>query len=267
MSGVAHQDSTVGDISDKSHLIFALKVSERVTDEGPEVDDGLVEEVAEALVEGVEAVSEHLANCEVAGKVGEAIEDVCGAAHDTLREGVGMGAEGIHAAGRALNGAGEEVASQFIETEQMIEAATNSIGEIALDSLAEEAAETAADMLPVVGAIMPTYNLIDGSLKTVVGAGGLVVGGTTAVLGGLVGAVAAPFDGGATWGGAMNVSRRTSAWSASVAGEGTLTAAKGAAGLCNQVILLGLSTFICSRALLMSLSPQSGHSWLGVWEG
>lgn len=87
-------------------MLCFLQVSERVTDDGPEVDDGLVEEVAEKIV-GVEAVGEHLENCEVAGKVREVVEDVCSAAHDALPEGVAMVAEGIHGPMRDVHAAGE----------------------------------------------------------------------------------------------------------------------------------------------------------------
>eukprot|EP00752_Nemacystus_decipiens_P008599 g7678.t1 len=107
--------------------------------------------------------------------------------------------------------------------------------EVAGEAFMEEVTDTVAEMIPVAGVVMPTYNLVDGLVKAVVGAGGLAVGGTTADLGGLVGGLAAPVDGGATWGSAMKVAGRTSAWSASVAGEGTLTAVKGVAGFVNQV--------------------------------
>eukprot|EP00903_Cladosiphon_okamuranus_P020547 g18859.t1 len=120
-------------------------------------------------------------------------------------------------------------------TEDLVDAVMPGIGEMALEATLEEVAESAAEMIPVAGALVSSYSLIDGVLKAGVGAGGLAVGGTVAALGGVVGGLAAPFDGGATWGGAMKVAGRTSAWSASMAGEGTLTAIKGGVGLVNQV--------------------------------
>ncbi|CAM9886306.1 unnamed protein product, partial [Scytosiphon promiscuus] len=67
------------------------------------------------------------------------------------------------------------------------------------------------------------------------GSCGLVAAGAVALGGGVYGAVAAKYDRGASLGGAMNVSMKMSAWSASHLTEGTLHATRGAAGLVNQV--------------------------------
>lgn len=89
--------------------MFVRKISDHVTDKAGEVDDGFVEEATEAIVGGGKAISEHLANSEVAGKAGE----VVGACHDALREGAKKGLEAIHGTARAMNAA-EGVDSQGV---------------------------------------------------------------------------------------------------------------------------------------------------------
>ena len=89
------------------------------------------------------------------------------------------------------------------------------LGEIAPDVISGIAESSSA-----LAALVPAYAVIDGSVRTRVGVCGLLAGGTVAVVGGLYGAAAAPFDGGAALGGAMDVARGTSAWGASVAIQG-----------------------------------------------
>eukprot|EP00903_Cladosiphon_okamuranus_P005820 g5763.t1 len=118
---------------------------------------------------------------------------------------------------------------------ESVQMAVGGLGEAVTGALVEEGTETLGEMFPVAGLVMPTYSVVDGIIKAGVGAGGLAIGGTAALLGGVIGGLAAPFDGGARWGSAMKVAGRTSAWSASLTGEGTLTAVKGTMGLVNQV--------------------------------
>lgn len=261
-----------------------MQVSERVTDEGGEVDDGLVEDSIEKIVDGVE----NLANSEVVEKVGEGLGHAIGAVHDTVREGVKIGTEATHKVARAVNAAdgvtpegmpeiedSAEVAERLVDMfeseveglatstgeafdtlreytpgvvgavdpsgamEEAVEACAGQAGETVMEWIGEaaleEAAESVAELVPGVGAVIPFWLVVNGTAKATAGACGLVAGGSIALVGGLYGAAAAPFDGGASWGNAMNASRTPSAWGASMGAEGGLIAAKGALGFANQV--------------------------------
>lgn len=130
------------------------------------------------------------------------------------------------------SGAVEEAVEACVE--QAGETMVELVGEVA----AEEVAESVAEVIPGVGIIVPSYHLIHGAGKATAGISSLVTGGIMALVGGVYGAAAAPFDGGAAWGKVMNVSRKPSAWGASMSAEGGLIAAKGAMGYANQVCCL-----------------------------
>ncbi|CAM9298397.1 unnamed protein product [Scytosiphon promiscuus] len=146
-----HNTSLEG-VKDYAGKMFT-KLDNRVTDQGAEVDEGFVEEAGEAFVSGVKAVSEHLANSEVAGKVGEVIGQVGGAVHDAVREGVGIGAEAIHGAARAVN-AGCGVESQGMpevkDSTEVVEEHAD-----AFKSRAEEVGKTTAEGLEKLGEVAP----------------------------------------------------------------------------------------------------------------
>lgn len=261
-----------------------MKVSERVADEGGEVDDGLVEDSIEAIVDGIE----NLANREVVEKVGEGLGHAIGAVHDTVREGVKIGTEATHKVARAVNAAdgvtpegmpdieeSADVAERCVDVienqveglarstgeafdalrqnapgvlravdpsggmEEAMEACAEQVGETAMEWIGEvaleEAAESVAELVPGVGAVIPFWHVVNGTAKATAGTCGLVAGSSIALVGGLYGMAAAPFDGGTSWGNAMNASRTPSAWGASMGAEGGLIAAKGALGFANQV--------------------------------
>lgn len=213
------------------------------------MDDGIVEDSIEAVVEGVE----HLANSAVLNTAGDVVEHTTDVVHDTLREIVKTGTGAVHGAARAVNAAdgvtptgmpdvddSAEVAERIVEgveeaaehcAEHVGKEAMEWVGEIAL----EEAAESVAELVPGVGAIIPFWHVVNGTAKATAGACGLVAGSSLALVGGAYGAVAAPFDGGAAWGNVMNASKAPSAWGVSMGAEGGLVATKGALGFANQV--------------------------------
>eukprot|EP00903_Cladosiphon_okamuranus_P021074 g19359.t1 len=120
-----------------------------------------------------------------------------------------------------------------------IQNATEFVGESVVDlmeeTVVEEAIETVIGSVPIVGTIMPSIHLLHGCVKTAAGVSSLAVGGAVYFVGGACGAVAAPFDGGATYGKVANVSREMSTWGASVTAEGGLIATKGAMGFADQI--------------------------------
>lgn len=257
-----------------------MQLSEHVTDDGADVDDGVLEDSAEVVVGAVE----NLVNSDVIQKAGEVAAPAIGVVHDALREGVKKGTEVVHGATRAVNAACgvtsrgmpeiegvDEVAEGYLEAiETQAEGLAESAGE-AFDTLkekapavldavdpsgaleetakhageavvglmggefVEEVMESVTEVVPGVGVIVPSYHLIHGTGKVAAGVSSLVTGGVMAFVGGVYGAAAAPFDGGAAWGKVMNVSRKPSAWGASMSAEGGLIAAKGAVGYANQV--------------------------------
>ncbi|CAM9728858.1 unnamed protein product [Ectocarpus sp. 6 AP-2014] len=260
------------------------RVSERISDDGANVDDGILEDSAEAIVGAVESV----ANNEIVQNAGELVGDAAGVVHDALREGVKTGTEAVHGAARAMNKAGgvtsrgmphiegvEERAERYAESmetqaeglsdsaaeafdrarenapdvlravdpdgtlEEAVEEVAEGVGEAVMEVLggevAEEALEAAVGSIPVAGALIPSYYLIHGGVKAVAGATSLAAAGTMALVGGVYGLAAAPFDGGASWGKVANASRGASVWGASMGAEGGLIAAKGAMGFADQV--------------------------------
>ncbi|CAN0499708.1 unnamed protein product [Ectocarpus sp. 12 AP-2014] len=260
------------------------RVSEHISDEGENVDDGILEDSAEAIVGAVESV----ANNEIVQNAGEVVTDVVGVVHDALREGVKKGTEVVHGAARAMNKAGgvtsggipdiegvEERAERYAESmetqaegladsaveafdrarenapgvlravdpdgtlEEAVEEVAQEVGEAVAEILggevAEEALEAAVGSIPVAGALIPSYYLIHGGVKAAAGVTSLTAAGTMALVGGVYGIAAAPFDGGASWGKVANASRRASVWGASMGAEGGLIAAKGAMGFADQV--------------------------------
>ncbi|CAN0211837.1 unnamed protein product, partial [Ectocarpus fasciculatus] len=256
------------------------KVSERIADDGENVDDGILEDSAEVLVGAVENV----ANNEIVQNVGEVVGDAVGVVHDALREGVKTGSEIVHGAARAMNKAGgvtsggmpdiegvEERAERYAETMETqaegladhaaeafdrarenapdvlsavdpkgaLEEMTEEVGEAVVESLGgevvEEVLEAAVGSIPIAGALIPSYYLVHGGAKAAAGVSSLAAAGTMALVGGVYGIAAAPFDGGASWGKVANASRGVSVWGASMGAEGGLIAAKGAMGFADQV--------------------------------
>ncbi|CAN0550467.1 unnamed protein product, partial [Ectocarpus sp. 8 AP-2014] len=104
--------------------------------------------------------------------------------------------------------------------EEAVEEATEEVGEAVMEILggevAEEALEAAVGSIPVAGALIPSHYLIHGAVKAAAGATSLAAAGTMALVGGVYGIAAAPFDGGASWGKVANASRGASVWGASM---------------------------------------------------
>lgn len=126
-----------------------------------------------------------------------------------------------------------------VDPDGTVEEAVEEVGEAAMEILggeiAEEALEAAAGSIPVAGALIPSYYLVHGGVKAAAGVTSLAAAGTMALVGGVYGIAAAPFDGGASWGKVANASRGASVWGASIGAEGGLIAAKGAMGFADQV--------------------------------
>lgn len=263
---------------------FFLQVSEHVTDDGGDVDDGVLEDSAEVIV----GAMENLVSSDIVQKAGEVAGPAIDVVHDALREGAKKGAGIVHGTARALNTADgvasegmpeidgiDEVAKDYVEAmdlggsvreafdelrekapdvleavdpsgagEEALEACAEQMGKAVVgivgEAAAEELAETVAEVIPGVGVAPPSIHLIHGAGKATAGISGLVTGGVIALVGGVYGAAAAPFDGGAAWGKIINVSRKPSAWGASMSAEGSLIAAKGAVGFVNQVCLYNI---------------------------
>lgn len=123
--------------------------------------------------------------------------------------------------------------------EETVEEMAEEVGEAVMECLggeaAEEALEAVAGSIPIAGALIPSYHLIHGGVKAAAGVTSLATAGTMALVGGVYGMAAAPFDGGASWGKVANASRGASLWGASMGAEGGLIAAKGAMGFADQV--------------------------------
>lgn len=180
----------------------------------PETKDA--EEVAEGYVEAIETKAEDLA---------EGLTQSAGGVFDTLREKAPAAVLDAVGPSGAVEEAVEECAKQVGETAMEV------MGEAAI----EEIAESVAEVIPGVGVVGPSCHLILGTGKAAAGVSSLLTGGVIAVVGGVYGAAAALFDGGAAWGKVMNVSRGPSGWGASMAAEGGLIATKGAVGYVGQV--------------------------------
>lgn len=191
--------------------------------------------MAEILVKRTEAVRKALADTEVAGKVGEAIRQATAITTDALDEAAGATAGVVHGATRAaVNAAGatpggmpdikdgEEHLSDALEAmddavPQALEEAARSVTEAVVEGIGEEIVEAAFEAAPVVGSVVPAYNLILGGGTVVAGMGGLLYAGVEVVLG----------DNGKATSAAI--------WSGSMSAEGTIRMAKGFVGLLSQV--------------------------------
>ena len=174
-----------------------------------------IKDSADDYVDEIEAKIEGLA-----ASVGETFDKVRESAPDLL--------EVVDPTG-ALEETVETLAEQVGE-----EVAGTVIGTV-MECAGEELLETATGSIPVVGAIVPFWSVIHGTAKATAGTCSLLAGGSMALIGGLYGAAAAPFDGGASWGTVMNSSRKPAAWGASMGTEGGLIAVKGAVGFADQV--------------------------------
>ena len=201
--------------------------------------------------------SDGLPAIEDADEVAEGYRDAIKTLEDTLPDAAGELADALKE-NSILNavdpsGAAGEVVEQVGET----------LAGVVGGEVVEEVVETVAEVVPGVGVIGPSVHLIHGTGKATAGLSSLLTGGVLAIVGGVYGAVAAPFDGGAAWGKIMNVSRKSSAWGASMGAEGGLIAAKGAVGYANQVCAQsffsppGLFRDVVVRILTLSI-PAGG---------
>lgn len=209
-----------------------------------EVAGPAIEVVHDALREGVKRGTEVVHGAARAVVPAGGLPDIEDAEERAERyaETIENQAEGLaDSAAKAFDAVGDKAPAVLnaVDPSGALEDAVEEIGETVMGALGEaaveEAVETVAGSAPVVGAIIPSYYLIHGAAKTAAGATSLVAAGAMTLVGGVYGAAAAPFDGGASWGKVANTSRGVSLWGASVGAEGGLIAAKGAMGFADQV--------------------------------
>lgn len=209
-----------------------------------EVAGPAIEVVHDALREGVKKGTEVVHGAVRAVVTPRGLPDIEDAEDRAERyaETIETQAEGLADSAAKAFGAVSDNAPVFLKDvvpSEALEDAVEELGETVAGALGEaaveEAVETVAGSVPVVGAIIPSYYLLHGGAKTAAGATSLVAAGVMTLVGGVYGAAAAPFDGGASWGKVANTSRGVSRWGASVGAEGGLIAAKGAMGFADQV--------------------------------
>lgn len=181
-------------------------------------------------------------------RAGLATREITPAGMPDIEDNAGVVADGIDATKTQV-----EPAPEFIEIvkksvpdvtcfvyesgaiEETLKKVAKTVVKLLASDAAEEIAEVVLDSVPVMGLVFAVYRLMNGSSKTLVGVGGLAAAGAIAVGGGVWGAAATPFDGGAALGNSMSIARKTASWSGSVGMEGCLIATKGAAGVVSQI--------------------------------
>lgn len=196
---------------------------------------------AESVVGEVEAVLTHVGDVSlVVTKHGsEAVHSVARVVLDVK----GVSPEGMPAAETVNDGlAGGEAVSAALET-TLQNISSSAIGakvsEVAADEVIEELAEAMMDAVPVLGECRSAFKLLRGALTATVGVGALVVAASIATTGCVFTLSERT----------KRAGRTTALWGASVAGEGTFMAARGATNMVNvvpgtQFVTIPVSVFL-----------------------